>query len=899
MKVKVYFDNAEERYKIYNGDTVITATEVTINEVAIDEQLSDTSANAVENRAVKKALDDNKSYSQEIVGSLNEKVDANKSDSDNKVSTLRTDTEFGLNALNSRIDEVIGQGMRLIKGTDISWRWSTLTGTSSNFQLPANTLVFIAIPKACTMTIIVNESEYYDFGTNYATNTQVGMFVTGSEIANTRLYTIVGSENIKTLIETDTTLLVADSPQELKDIRVDYYGTTHATAGDSVRYGMQLQKQTQDELEDVRVDAYGFEWSSAGDSVRSILKAIEKGYLDINKVISWSEQESSTYTGSAQTTINLPLNRTINITLPAETTITFEYGQDTTITLGNITATEVQEVEFTTDSVITEYTISVNSNSLTYDDLITAIALNMEVIIAGGGGGSYTAGNGIDITSDTISVKLYTDNLLKFANDNGLTIDGTVLGKSYTLRQSLVDDSDSLLYALASKSYVNTGLGNKQDLIDSTHKLDATLIQTSQYNNFVTLSEKQTWNGKQDKLTAGTGIKIRQVAGSNLFDVSTQVNGYLAGNGTISANDDLRTSDYIPIEAGKSYTISSVFPIGNPSYYVATYDTNKSNGTRIAITIGTHTSSTFRYYTFTASANGYFRFSYDKNEYNVMVNEGDTYIPYEPYGEIKNVISVVGGKSNLIIVDKNDNGDYTTLTEACNNAPNGSTILVYPAVYDNEIVKAGDKELSIIGVDKDKCIIQNDSGAYNDDPIQMTSGYLANVTVKANASSSYVYDSSVSENYCLHIDAGGVSKEMTVENCNFISYHWACIGIGLHQDQKVTIKNCELLNVQNDYSHRRLALSFHEGTGSNITNQLLILDNCRIRSKAGKTISYQRVSTTSYMELRFYNNALYDEINGINCLSGDFSRNGKYLNDTQTLELSGDSYGNNVSDFNI
>ena len=54
MKVKVYFDNENQRYKIYNGDTVINATTVTINEIAIDEQLSDTSANAVENRTVKK-----------------------------------------------------------------------------------------------------------------------------------------------------------------------------------------------------------------------------------------------------------------------------------------------------------------------------------------------------------------------------------------------------------------------------------------------------------------------------------------------------------------------------------------------------------------------------------------------------------------------------------------------------------------------------------------------------------------------------------------------------------------------------------------------------------------------------------------------------------------------------
>ena len=242
MKVKVYFDNAEERYKIYNGDTVINATEVTINEVAIDEQLSDTSANAVENRTVKKALDDNKSYSQEIVGSLNEKVDANKSDTDNKVGTL-----------NSRLDEVIGQGMRLIKGTDISWTWGPPNyGLSSGFQLPANSVIFVAIPKNCHATVLLNypvSGHIYDFGNLEATDTQVGMFVTGGAIDDEDTFYIgidVASDvttEVIPLVEAYTTLFIADSPQELKDIRVDYYGTIHNTAGDSVRSISQLLNQ--------------------------------------------------------------------------------------------------------------------------------------------------------------------------------------------------------------------------------------------------------------------------------------------------------------------------------------------------------------------------------------------------------------------------------------------------------------------------------------------------------------------------------------------------------------------------------------------------------------------------------------------------------------------------------
>ena len=52
-------------------------------------------------------------------------------------------------------------------------------------------------------------------------------------------------------------------------------------------------------------------------------------------------------------------------------------------------------------------------------------------------------------------------------------------------------------------------LSTKQDKIDSTHKLDADLVDdTNSTNKFVSASDKTTWNGKQDTLTAGDNITI-------------------------------------------------------------------------------------------------------------------------------------------------------------------------------------------------------------------------------------------------------------------------------------------------------------------------------------------------------------------------------------------------------
>lgn len=51
-------------------------------------------------------------------------------------------------------------------------------------------------------------------------------------------------------------------------------------------------------------------------------------------------------------------------------------------------------------------------------------------------------------------------------------------------------------------------ISGKQDQIDSTHKLDADLVDdTTSTNKMVSASDKTTWSGKQDALVSGTNIK--------------------------------------------------------------------------------------------------------------------------------------------------------------------------------------------------------------------------------------------------------------------------------------------------------------------------------------------------------------------------------------------------------
>ena len=229
-----------------------------------------------------------------------------------------------------------------------------------------------------------------------------------------------------------------------------------------------------------------------------------------------------------------------------------------------------------------------------------------------------TVGNGIDITSDTISTKI-SGSFLTFAN-NGLTINTTVLGSSYALRQELAN-GDSTTFALASKSNLadyqpkltagtnitidsnnvisasggglsytftdgltessgtvgidiasgskllidandklDVDLSSKQDTIDSNNKLDADLVDdTNSTNKFVSASEKSTWNAKADDTVITTDT------------TSTTVSLTLADNTEYRYTQDL-TSLTLTMPSG-DFISSIVFASGSTPTSM-TYDSN-------------------------------------------------------------------------------------------------------------------------------------------------------------------------------------------------------------------------------------------------------------------------------------------------------------------------------------
>lgn len=113
---------------------------------------------------------------------------------------------------------------------------------------------------------------------------------------------------------------------------------------------------------------------------------------------------------------------------------------------------------------------------------------------------TLTVGNGIDITNDNISVKLTTyNNILGFVNGE-LWASGTAIANDISFQSTMPYDS-----TIRQRLLSTYGDYNFQPLIDSTHKLDADLVDDStSTNKFVTAQEKQGWNDKADDTTIST-----------------------------------------------------------------------------------------------------------------------------------------------------------------------------------------------------------------------------------------------------------------------------------------------------------------------------------------------------------------------------------------------------------
>jgi hypothetical protein len=224
---------------------------------------------------------------------------------------------------------------------------------------------------------------------------------------------------------------------------------------------------------------------------------------------------------------------------------------------------------------------------------------------------------------------------------------------------------------------------------------------------------------------------------------------------------------------------------------------------------------------------------------------------------VKIYYEVVGSS----VVTIGDGMDYAEIQDALeaitdDTADNPYTFLIMPKkepygrfstirkLSDPYVTSGRIRYISMIGVDKKNCVVRSDSGDYKAPCAEiLINGLLANLTfVMTNDDQTATAEKG---GYCLHIDfepTPAAPCNMVIENCDFEDASGPCLGIGLRQNNTLTIRNCNFhttlpANYAPHSGYRNLytygCLFAHTSSGATTQGQRIVIDNCFGLCEAG------------------------------------------------------------------
>ena len=138
----------------------------------------------------------------------------------------------------------------------------------------------------------------------------------------------------------------------------------------------------------------------------------------------------------------------------------------------------------------------------------------------------------------------------------------TYTGKLYRCTTAITTSGSDWNASKWTEVTIGALLNTKQDIINSSNKLSADLIDTTgTTNQFVTATEKSTWDGKQDALVSGTNIKTinnESLLGSGNITISGSVT-ITTTTGSESISDGTNTLNVATRDTTQNITGSKTF----------------------------------------------------------------------------------------------------------------------------------------------------------------------------------------------------------------------------------------------------------------------------------------------------------------------------------------------------
>lgn len=239
------------------------------------------------------------------------------------------------------------------------------------------------------------------------------------------------------------------------------------------------------------------------------------------------------------------------------------------------------------------------------------------------------------------------------------------------------------------------------------------------------------------------------------------------------------------------------------------------------------------------------------------------------------------------------------LTTIINSANDNDIFILFPGEYNSMLNT--DKNISIIGLDKEKTIIYNDTGDYHTQPAYLRNGNYKNITFYAKNNEN---NTPTSLSYAVHIDNVKPNTKIIFEDCNFISDWNSALGVGLATNSYFNFIRCNFIYKGNRDNSNKTPLFLHsaEPTISRGDNQNCYFEDCNFINETEQAslhiMDRQYKNENSY--LTFKKCCCYSKINRttnqIQRSPSNASGDG-WLN-FNTIFLNLDSFGNNIEELN-
>ena len=399
-------------------------------------------------------------------------------------------------------------------------------------------------------------------------------------------------------------------------------------------------------------------------------------------------------------------------------------------------------------------------------------------------------------------------------------------------------------------------ISKKANAADVTYQMQTgqTRVNAELVKKFDKESVAQETGNAEDKVMSQKAVSnklsdLSIIASINNAPFQATINRYIDVNGIIqqgSASNKNYCTDYIPVSQGEKYTYHGKYAKGIFKAVWGYSDNQGSNPIALVDFTGEEQTTVFT-------------IDNEQVKYIVAWGNTETEVWVAKEGISKqvedNAEDILHLKTNVkygltVIVDANGKGDYTSLQEALykvnDTAATHVTILVMPGIYvmdEYDSTKrhfANNRNLSIIGLDRNTCIVRNDNGNYTTNP------YVDNAPFKLSGKvliSNLTIISSDEQNnagngiaYCVHVDSEANEGDiMEIRNCILYNNHGACIGIGLRQGFTLKIVGCE---VKSDLKSDDLtqtwqgAIICHDQLKPNVTNENLFIKDSIIESNS-------------------------------------------------------------------